>query len=274
MWKYIIIGSVTLFLGASYLFSKNHGAMTAPGGEIAAIQSQFEQAISKNKNIALDKTIKAYAECQSEWLQGQIAANEAKKAEIDGKIESIRSELEEVNRELESLTGGLDAIRNQKSEAFAKVAPIVDLDADSATEEEIGEKVKSLMDKNVELEGKNEKENQQIAALGAESERLEKLIADARKLYQDRQARISPADLKCSVVNVSPEYGYVVLDAGIDKGVVIGSRLAVMRGDKKICELNVSTSESKNSSCDVVVDTLMAGESVQVGDTVVSVRTK
>ncbi|MDO5472495.1 MAG: hypothetical protein Q4F35_04075 [Akkermansia sp.] len=274
MWKYIIIGSVTLFLGASYLFTKNHDAMTAPGGEIAAIQTQFEQAIGKNKNIALDKTIKAYAECRTEWLQSQTAANEAKKAEIDGQIETVKSELEEVSREAEELTGRLDAIKNQKSEVFAKVAPIVDLDADSSTEEEVGDKVKQLMDDNVTLERKNAEEEAKIAALGAETERLNNGIAAARKLAQDRQARISPPDLKCSVLEADYNLGFYVLDAGIDKNVVIGSRLAVMRGEKKICELNVTTVESSRSSCDVVESTLIPGEQVEIGDTVVSVSAK
>ncbi|MBR5895062.1 MAG: hypothetical protein IKZ13_05935 [Akkermansia sp.] len=272
MWKYIIIGSVTLFLGASYLFSKNHGAMTTSGGEIAAVQTQLEQAIGKNKNISLDKTIKAYAEYRTEWLTAEKSANENKKAEAEAKTEEAKSELESLTREYETITQSLEALKQEKTEAFAKAAPVVDLDPDSATEEEIGDAAKTLMDGNVELERKNAEEEAKIAALGAESERLCALIAAAKKLAQDRQARISPPELKCSVLSADRQWDYVILDAGINKGIVIGSRLAVMRGDKKICELNVTLVETDRASCDVVYSTMVTGERVEVGDTIVSVR--
>ena len=78
--------------------------------------------------------------------------------------------------------------------------------------------------------------------------------------------------LKCAVVSVDPTWDYVILDSGIDKGIVIGSRLAVMRGSQKVCELTVTLVESNKSSCDVVYSTMRPGDQVQPGDTVVSVR--
>jgi chromosome segregation ATPase len=213
MWKYIIIGSITLFLGATYLFSKNHGAMVAPSGEIAAVQTQFDQAVSKQKNIALDKTIKAYAEYRAEIMKEQQTANENKKAEVEGKIETAKSEYASAEAEYQTVTSGLEAIRDEKANVFTKVAPVVDLDADSATEEEIGDAVKELMDKVVELERNNAEADARIAALGAESERLTSLIAAARKLAQDRQARLSPPELKCNVLTADRQWDYVILDA-------------------------------------------------------------
>ncbi len=274
MWKYIIIGSVTLFLGASYLFSKNHGAMTSSSGEIAAVQTQIEQAIGKNKNISLDRTIKAYAEYRTEWLTNEKTNNENKKAEAEAKTEETKTELASLTSQYEEITQSLEAVKKEKTEAFAKAAPIVDLDPDSATEEEVGAKAKELMDGNVELERKVAEEEAKIAALGAESERLCALIAAAKKLGQDRQARLSPPELKCKVMDADRQWDYIILDAGIDKGIVIGSRLAVMRGDKKICELNVTLVETNRASCDVVYSTMLTGERVEVGDTVVSVRNK
>ena len=274
MWKYIIIGSVTLFLGATYLFSKNHGAMVASGGEIAAIQNHFSQAVDKNKNIALDKTIKAYAEYRAELMKEEQARNEAKKAEVESKIEEVKGEYASAEAELETLTGGYKRLREEKASAFNDVAPVVDLDPDSATEEEIAAAVKELSDKVEELNRKNAEEDARIAALGAESERLTNLIAAARKLAQDRQARLSPPELKCKVLSADRQWDYVILDAGIDKGIVIGSRLAVMRGEKKVCELNVTLVESSRASCDVVYSTMITGERVEVGDTVVAVRNK
>ena len=74
------------------------------------------------------------------------------------------------------------------------------------------------------------------------------------------------------VVVADPTWDYVILDAGIDKGIVIGSRLAVMRGSQKVCELTVTLVENSKSSCDVVYSTMRPGDKVRQGDTVVSAR--
>ena len=74
------------------------------------------------------------------------------------------------------------------------------------------------------------------------------------------------------MVMTDPTWDYVILDAGIDKGIVIGSRLAVMRGSQKVCELSVTLVENNKSSCDVVYSTMRPGDKVRPGDTVVAVR--
>jgi electron transport complex protein RnfA len=60
--------------------------------------------------------------------------------------------------------------------------------------------------------------------------------------------------------------------SGIDKGIVIGSRLAVMRGEQKVCELTVTLVEGNKSSCDIVYSTMRPGDKVHPGDSVVAVR--
>ena len=272
MWKYIIIGSVTLFLGASYLFSMNHGALTAPSGEIAAIQVQVDQIVNKQKNIALDRTIRAYAEYRKELFEQQKAENENRQAEAESETQRVQGELATATSTYETLTQDVERLRREKTEAMSQVAPIVELDADSATEEEVSAAVQELMQNVARLEQENAQADAAIAAYGAESERLQGLIAAAKKLAQDRQARISPPELNCRVLTADRQWDYIILDAGIDKGIVIGSRLAVMRGDKKICELNVTLVESNRASCDVVYSTMVTGERVEVGDKVVSVR--
>lgn len=136
----------------------------------------------------------------------------------------------------------------------------------------ITQKISDLLRENDELRASIDREDRTIADLTSESERLSTQISEQKKLAQDRQARLSPPDLECRVSYVDPNWGFVRLDAGINKGIVIGSRLAIMRGDVKICEINVTNVETRAAAGEVVRSTLMTAESVKPGDRVISVR--
>lgn len=271
MWKYIIIGSVVLFLAASFVFQKNLEALSAPNGEVAAINTQYRDAITKNRNIALDKTIKAYSEMRIEWLNAQKTKAEGEKVEFDNKSQELEEEISQLNARYDAIEGDFKRTKEELENTLAGAAQVVGMDEADDTEA-IAREVAALMENNIELERKVAQEEATITALGKQSEDLNNKIAAAKKLAQDRQARISPPELKCSVVRADREWNYIILDAGINKGIVIGSRLAVMRGERKICELNVTLVEKDSASCDIVFSTLLPGEAVYPGDTVVSVR--
>ncbi|MBR1978416.1 MAG: hypothetical protein IJ985_02805 [Akkermansia sp.] len=272
MWKYIIIGSVVLFGTAAFIFHKNLEALTAPSGEVAAIQTQYQDAVTKNKNISLDKTIKAYSDMRTEWLNERKGKADSEKADFDTKSQEVEEEISQLSARYDAIEGDFKRLREELDNTLLGVSKSVGLEEESTDPEEVASHVAELMNENIELEKKVAQEEATITALGNQLEDLTKKIADAKLLQQQRQNRISPADLKCTVLKTDPEWNYVILDAGIDKNIVIGSRLAVMRGDKKICELNMTLVEANRSSGDVVYNTLLPGECVKAGDTVVSVQ--
>lgn len=271
MWKYIIIGAVVLFLLSVYVFSKNHEALVAPNGEIAALQAQYRDAVKKNKDISLDKTIKAYATMRTEWMQSEKDIFEKQKADLDAQTAALKQESAELQIKYDRIGGEVERTAAKMEEVLRGIAGLVGMDSDSEMDE-IAEKASAMAQENLELEKKVAQEEASINALNKQIEGYLARSAAARQLNKDRQARISPPELDCKVITSDSQWDYVILDAGINKGIVIGSRLAVMRGDKKICELNVTLVETSRSSCDIVYSTLLPGESVQVGDRVISVR--
>jgi len=271
MWKYIIIGAVVLFLLSVYVFTKNHEALVAPNGEIAALQAQYRDAVKKNKDISLDKTIKAYATMRTEWMQSQKDLFEKQKADLDAQTAALKQESAELQIKYDRIGGEVERTTAQMEEVLRGITGLVGMDSDSEMDE-ITERVTAMVQENLELEKKVAQEDATINALNKQIEGYLARSAAARQLNKDRQARISPPELDCKVITSDSQWDYVILDAGINKGIVIGSRLAVMRGDKKICELNVTLVETSRSSCDIVYSTLLPGESVQVGDRVISVR--
>ena len=281
MWKYIIIGAGVLFLGASFFFYKANTAMTSPEGEVATIQSRFAQAVKKSQEAELDLAIKRYAELRTEFFKLQKQRYEEHKAEIETEDATVVEAVNKHRSDLETAKNELARLREEFKNFTQQVTAAVEgedgagyAESDVEAAEQMGAKIAELVSANNALEAAVSAEKATVAQLGAESDRTLAATAAAKKLNSDRMARISPAELECSVVTADPNWDYVTINAGINKGVVIGSRLAVMRGDRKICELNVTTVESDRSSAEVVYSTIRPGDSVKPGDRIISVRNK
>ncbi len=275
MWKKIIIGSVVLFVASSYLYFSNNDALTSDAGEVAFLQQQFRDAADKSKEYHIDRYVKAYADLRTEEFTRLKEQYAQEKADLESESATMREEIARVQAMCEAVEHELGTIRAELSKMLNEAASAVEIEGGEDLElREVAEKVTEFIQANAEIEREIAQEEARIAALGAESERLIKLIADGKKLNQDRQARISPPELSCTVLTSDPQWDYVILDAGVDKGIVIGSRLTVMRGEEKVCELNVTLVESNRTSCDVVYSTLKAGDRVRTGDKVIATPTK
>lgn len=273
MWKYIIIAAVVLFLGACFLFYKNNEALTGPEGEVAAYQSQFDMAKKKAVDIEKDKAIKRYAELRTAYFKQQSDKYNEERSALEAEDAPLEQEITKANADLEAAKADFKRYE-EELKAFRRDAATAAGAEDSGEEDlqAIGRSIAELVESNNALEAQAAAEEKMTSDLGAESEKTLAMIEAAKKLAADRMARLSPVELKCSVVSADPTWDYVILDGGIDKGIVIGSRLAVMRGGQKVCELSVTLVESNKSSCDVVYSTMRPGDKVRPGDTVVSVR--
>ncbi len=275
MWKYIISGAVVLLLGSSFFFYKNHSAMTAASGEVATVQNRFADAVKKSHDIELDKSIKQYADLRTAYFKRELERFDEEKAALDAEDAPIVTEISQANADLEAAKADFNKFKEEFAAFKRSAAEVVELeDEDDDVLQTVGQKIAELVEKNNGVEAQIAQEQAQIAELGAESERTLAKIAAARKLNSDRMARLSPPELSCTVITADPNWDYVTLDGGINKGIVIGSRLAVMRGDVKVCELNVTLVEGSRSICDVVYQTIRPGDRVRVGDRVISVRNK
>lgn len=275
MWKYIIIAAVVLFLGACFLFYKNNEALTGSEGEVAAFQSQFEMAKKKAIDIEKDKAIKRYAELRTAYFN-QLSQK------YNEEYEAVKAEDAPYDQEITKANADLEAARSALKEYETKFKEFLKNAADSVGEsgddEEtmkvVGQRIAELIEANNVLAAQAEAEEKTTSELVEETAKTMKLAEEARALAAERRSRLSPVDLKCSVLSADSTWDYVILDGGIDKGIVIGSHLAVMRGEQKVCELTVTLVEANRTSCDVIYSTMRPGDKVRPGDTVVSVREK
>ncbi len=134
-------------------------------------------------------------------------------------------------------------------------------------------RVKELEDEALELETTKKAEQAKYDDLVAQTEQLMANNSALRQLKSDQDSKLSPPNLKTKVNKVIDEFNLVVIDGGaVDHGIVPGSRLAVMRDGNKIAELDVNAVEARVSTAVIIPTSVMAGEVVEPGDTIVSIR--
>ena len=291
MWKIITILSLVVLAAGAFVFYKTHTGIASASGELTALQAQFDSAAAKNKEIFVDKVIAAYAKLRGEWLKQRKEEVVLQKTKLEEEIAGYKSEIERLSQEYQSMGGETEENKKKmqelleamvSNETLAKALSdaaekdgleVEPMDpSDPGALDALAANLQMLEKKKLELAEDNTRKEAAIGVLTKQKEDLEQQIQAADALAKERQARVSPKELNAQVVIADPSWDYVIINAGMNDGVIIGSRLAAMRGDRKICEMNVTVVEGSRSSCDIIYDTLTTGEAVKQGDRVISVR--
>ena len=257
MWVKVSIAALVIaLLGGAMYYLDNEEALTKERKECASryknlngLRGEFTEEKTKYvdflvKNEALTNDINALTKEKDELEvknQEWAAANEAKKSDLQTQQTAL-AELQSKSKDMESIQA-------------------------------IADRIKGLEEESKQLEVVKQAEQGKHDAIVAETAQLIVNNAALRQLKADQDARLSPPNLKTRVSQVIDDFNVVVIDGGAaDLGVVPGSKLAVMRDGNKIAELDVNAVESRVSTATILPSTVTAGERVEAGDIVVSVR--
>lgn len=262
MWSKITIGSIVLFLFGTFIYCKNHQALV--NGERSYERLQWEAVERAANSIPREATTKSYAILRQTYFDEETQKYIAETNRLDGETAKTNDETARVNTQTEETKAQYQEIKD----ALATLM----LNGQQASIRDMIEEVGRLKQENDRIK----KENDYARALGdklsTRSKQLNERILAVEKKASDQRSRISEPEVDARVLTSDPSLNFVIIDSGANKGIVSGSRLAVMRGNEKIAELNVTSVESNRAGADIVYGTLLAGERIHVGDRVVSVR--
>ncbi len=210
----------------------------------------------------------------------ESARNElSRKKEELAKTESDTRMLEE---ESETLRGQLAALKAQVSEQELKIQTLTDQIAAADAEILKFDQLMAVF-KNIDTI------NQQIASTNAEIVTLESTlinvenllaVANAKKRESETQIERMEAmsryrksgqmwnDIDTTVKAAYNDWGFVIIGAGDVDGLVPAATLDVTRQGRPICKLLVTEVEVDQATADIITQTLLPGQTVQVGDTV------
>ena len=245
MWVKVSIAALVIaLLGGAMYYLDNEEALTKERRECA----------SRYKNL--------------NGLRGEFTEEKTKYVDFLVKNEALTNDINALTKEKDELE-----VKNQELASANEAKKLQSKSKDMESIQAIADRIKGLEEESKQLEVVKQAEQGKHDAIVAETEQLVVNNAALRQLKADQDARLSPPNLKTRVSQVIHDFNVVVIDGGAaDLGVVPGSKLAVMRDGNKIAELDVNAVESRVSTATILPSTVTAGERVEAGDVVVSVR--
>ena len=257
MWVKVSIAALVIaLLGGAMYYLDNEEALTKERRECA---SRYKNLNGLRGEFTEEKTKYVDFLVKNEALTNDINALTKEKDELEVKNQELASANEAKKSDLQTQQTALAELQS-KSKDMESIQAIAD-------------RIKGLEEESKQLEVVKQAEQGKHDAIVAETEQLVVNNAALRQLKADQDARLSPPNLKTRVSQVIHDFNVVVIDGGAtDLGVVPGSKLAVMRDGNKIAELDVNAVESRVSTATILPSTVTAGERVEAGDVVVSVR--
>ena len=257
---FAILTAVVLAI-SGFLAFKNQGSGTEETGYRGWIVKR--QNMQNNLKDARERLAKLQKELEQTetTLTERNAENETKTAE--------NATQKEKNEQLKAEVAALEA------EGKAKTAE-ADEKEDSIKEfgdvEQVVAELKQLTSDLSQIELDITQGEANRADLEAQLAGVEASLADVRERISWRVSGESNPEAETRIRSVYATLGFVTLAGGDDLGIVKNSTLEVVRDDAVIANLKVTTVESKSAAADIVPDSVVDGESVQVGDTVRSAQ--
>lgn len=244
-------------LVSSFFFYKNYEAIEIEQKARDGVETELTRI---NSTIEDENQRIAKANKDREALEKECAELDKKHADLIAQNETITGEIATTKTAVEEATKALADLQ-EKLKGMDDVAALLT-------------QIKKMEEENKRLDQELAVANSTRENLAARREQINKSIEVLSKLEADQAERISPASLKTRIKSTEPQWNFVTLEGGANVGIVLGSKLAVMRGGKKIAELNVNNVEPTKSTADIVPGGEELNAHLVPGDLVVAVRPK
>jgi uncharacterized protein YoxC len=249
MWKILNVIAILIVGGSGYVAYLNREDLMKEKDLLSRAEKYREETQAwyrKAGEVMKDR------ETKRDGLISDRESAEAKLDKTEKDLESTKSELATVKAQIETKQAELDA----KKQTIAEYG---DFEQTFAKVESLTDSIASLTES---IAGMKQAKAAGIASLqntGAKIQGYQNL-----ELWQKTGKMKS---LNANVVMVSPEFQFVIIDAGVGRGVVSRAKLDVFRGGSRIGQLTVAVIEPSRSVCNI--ESVVGGETIQPGDQVV-----
>jgi hypothetical protein len=220
------------------------------------------------KDLSEKKIRLAKVESDLKKTEDDLVASKAIVEERDKEIAKQKGEVEELQRNVAAAKAeGEEKVKATIAEYTEKLE-----EAKKNPAPEAGLPIAAVE----ELKAQNEKLKAEFAELqqvnktmeAQKKEAEEKLVPVQRRLEEYRQGFVRNG-LSGKVLAYNPGWNFVVLSIGDRQGLKLSSQMIVTRGSQPIAKVKVTTVEPSSAIADIIPGSLIKGEFVQPGDTVV-----
>lgn len=252
MWKIFLVISSVVLLGSLYLANENRKDKLATLAEVA---TQKDTLAARSETLAKTEAQIAELEQQIQMLQDQTETLETEKVDLDAKVVEAKSNLTAQEAQLV-------AAKEKLGEAKSLITDLQEIETLQKEMAQIRVQIEESEIELTQIEGA-------VVAAKVDQERFEKVAAELVALRKDQEAGVIRGEFQTTVKKAYNQWGFVIINGGYDQGVVNRAQLDVYRRGQPICKLLVTSVEPGESAADIIPGSLVAGQTVQIGDTVV-----
>lgn len=251
-WKVILLVAALPLMGAAGLAYMN--------GQ--KLKDEIDARIRKEDQVAQAESRKAKLEAEKAKLEKDISEKRAEKDEKQASLDETNNKISQAKLDIDDLMADIKT-------ADDEITRYTELRIALGEIEEIERKMENLRTSIATVtEDVTNVSNLRMVARAKRDETQSEI--DARVTEdKNRKAAIITKDINSRVKAAYNDWGFVVIDAGDADGIVLNATLDIVRQGKPICKVLVTDLEPTQSSANIIRSSLMPGQSVQVGDSVI-----
>jgi predicted RNase H-like nuclease (RuvC/YqgF family) len=249
-------------LGKIFLWLALVGAIAAgvAGYLLVQAHTQVKQNLADTQQkLAATSRQLATTEGELRDTKAKEQAAEQKDSDDEAKIADLTTQLTQAQKDAKTAT---DALQSAKDDAKAAQAKLDDLNNQLA-----GKSVQDYKDQIASLQKDNTDAQDQIKVLQDNYAQAQQKIQDLLVDINNENKKIEPPGVSGKVTFVDTVWNFVVLDVGLNSGVVPNGELIVYRGKTFLGKIRVTRADPNDSVAEILPD--LKGN-IQVGDAVLN----
>lgn len=251
MWKVLLAIAAVVLCGAAYLGFENkksldmlHASRVQKEKEVVALKLDLANTIAElEKEVEI--TVKLVQE--TEDLNTKITVAKGKESDYKGQIEVLTTQVTAADAML------------KKGQEFMRQVP--DIEARRMQMAELQNSIQEEVAAAQNLQKQTVEVNNQRDKLQGQSDEL-------LALTNDQAAGRIRGPFKSTIRKAFNTWGFVIIGAGDEQGVVNRAQLDVTRGGQPICKLLVTTVEPGECVAEIIPGSMSPGQAIQPGDDV------
>lgn len=251
MWKVLLMISAVVLIGSGVFSFMNKDAVQASRVERQQNQADVERA---QDEIEKKKDDLKLAKLEAEKLKAEAQSLKTELAQA--KLKESNGALQVTNLTMESEKAA-EALKN--AEEFLEKVPNIKM-----LNEEMAERSSQIQEAEIGIASTKG----QVSAAEERRGQLDAARAEMQAIADDRNKGLIRGEFATTVKKAFNNWGFVVIAAGDNEGVVNKAQLDVLRRGQPICKLLVTAVEPAEAVAEVIPGSLQPGQSIQDGDVV------
>lgn len=215
--------------------------------QVTRVQNTKDQLDRTKEELGTTEKETTTLEQETDTLKNQLATKQAQVSELELRIQTLNDDISSADKKIASYEG----LRKKMGEI-----------------DEVQNKISLVKNEITDLEGNVDDTENLLAVNNAKKEESDRVIKIKEAMAAYRSSGQNWTTINSTVTSAFNDWGFVVIGAGDDQNISQAAILDVTRDGKPVCKLIITEVQLNQAIADIVPNSLVPGQQVQIGDRV------